>query len=234
LLFSEFSKKTGNILLYALKNRTKAIEGTIFVQRMIIFGKCAYSMRNKSKQQAGAQCLYEKNPLRHVLNEAVMIEKELKIKVYEADSIEMLSEEEQELVIASRKMTEKAYAPYSEFFVGAAVMLENGKVIKGSNQENGAYPSGLCAERVAVFAASAMFPGIPMRMIAVSAKSPRLTMDAPVSPCGACRQVMLEYETLQQQPIKMLLSKENGKILIIEKVEDLLPLSFSGARLKKS
>ncbi len=163
-----------------------------------------------------------------------MTQKTLSIQIREVADISLLEPAERELVAASREMTARAYAPYSEFFVGAAVMLENGQVIKGSNQENGAYPSGLCAERVAVFAASAMFPGTPMKMIAVSAKSPRLTMDAPVSPCGACRQVMLEYENLQQKPIKLFLSKENGSILVIEKVEDLLPLSFSGQVLKKS
>jgi len=138
------------------------------------------------------------------------------------------------LIGLSREMTAKAYAPYSEFFVGAAVLLENDEIITGSNQENGAYPSGLCAERVAVFAASAMFPGVPMKMIAVSATSTRLKMEEPVSPCGACRQVLLEYEILQKKPIKVLLSKEDGKILIIEKVHDLLPLSFSGDELKKN
>jgi cytidine deaminase len=162
-----------------------------------------------------------------------MQKKDISIQVTEYDDIADLSPEEQLLVQASREMTLKAYAPYSEFYVGAAVLLENGKMIKGSNQENGAYPSGLCAERVAVFAASAMFPGVPMQMIAISARSTRLDIDAPVSPCGACRQVMLEYEILQNKAVKLLLSKENGKILVVEKVEDLLPLSFSGAKLKK-
>ena len=163
----------------------------------------------------------------------IMIKKTLHIEISEAESILELSPEEQKLVRISREMTEKAYAPYSEFYVGAAVLLENGEIIRGSNQENGAYPSGLCAERVAVFAASAMFPGVTMKTIAVSAKSPRLSLDAPVSPCGDCRQVMLEYETLQKQPIRMLMSKENGKILIIDRVSDLLPLSFTGDNLKK-
>lgn len=163
----------------------------------------------------------------------IMLKKNISIQLYEVEGLEQLSPIERKLVETSREMTAKAYAPYSEFFVGAAVLLENGEIIKGSNQENGAYPSGLCAERVAVFAASAMFPGVPMQMIAISAKSPRLSMDAPVSPCGACRQVMLEYETLQGKPIKLLLSKENGKILIVEKVEDMLPLSFTGNNLKK-
>jgi cytidine deaminase len=162
-----------------------------------------------------------------------MVTKDISIRISEVEGLEQLEPEDRKLVKLSRQMTAKAYAPYSGFYVGAAVQLENGEVITGSNQENGAYPSGLCAERVAVFAASAMFPGIPMKAIAVSAKSPRLSMDEPVSPCGACRQVMLEYETLQGTPIRLLLSKENGRILIIEKVGDLLPLSFTGTSLKK-
>lgn len=162
-----------------------------------------------------------------------MIKKTLGIQVYEVDDFLELSQKEQELISLAREMTKKAYAPYSEFYVGAAVLLENDEIITGSNQENGAYPSGLCAERVAVFAASAMFPGVPMKTIAVSATSTRMNLHEPVSPCGACRQVLLEYEVLQQKPIKVLLSKEDGKILIIEKVQDLLPLSFSGNELKK-
>jgi len=162
-----------------------------------------------------------------------MIQNNISICITEIDDIESLPVEEQHLVRLAREMTHSAYAPYSEFHVGAAVLLDNGEIIKGSNQENGAYPSGLCAERVAVFAASALFPGIPMKTIAISARTNRLDMDTPVSPCGACRQVMLEYELLQKKSIKLLLSKENGIILIIDKVEDLLPLSFSGNKLKK-
>jgi cytidine deaminase len=163
-----------------------------------------------------------------------MIKKDLSFHIYEVDSLEELSQKEQQLVVLAREMTEKAYAPYSEFFVGAAVLLENGEILTGSNQENGAYPSGLCAERVAAFAASAMFPGVTMKTIAVSANSTRLKLDEPVSPCGACRQVLLEYEILQDAPIRVLLAKEDGKILIVEKVHDLLPLSFSGKALKKN
>ncbi len=163
----------------------------------------------------------------------IMKKKELLVRYSEAEDLGHLPPDEQSLVAASREMTTKAYAPYSTFYVGAAVLLANGETIVGSNQENGAYPSGLCAERVAVFAASAMFPGMPMVKIAISARSKRIEMEEPVSPCGACRQVMLEYEALQKGPIKMLLSKESGRILVIEKVSDLLPLAFLGGRLKK-
>lgn len=161
-----------------------------------------------------------------------MNQKTISFNYQEFEDASFLPTEERELVALSRQMTNSAYAPYSQFYVGAAVLLENGKVITGNNQENGAYPSGLCAERVAVFAASSMYPGVPMKMIAVSAKSTRVSIQEPVSPCGACRQVMLEYEILQNKPIKVLLSGEDGKVFAIEKVKDLLPLSFSGDDLK--
>jgi len=152
---------------------------------------------------------------------------EMPIIITEFDHTEELSLEEQDLVARSRRMTNQAYAPYSEFFVGAAVLLENGEVIKGSNQENAAYPSGLCAERVAIFSASALYPGVKVRKIAISARSSLHPMDHPVTPCGACRQVLLEYEFKQQEPIRVILSGETGKIYSIDKVQDLLPLSFT-------
>ena len=162
-----------------------------------------------------------------------MTREEFKICYTILESSDQLPKDEKILVDEARKMCEKAYAPYSAFFVGAAVQLENGNIIRGSNQENGAYPSGLCAERVAVFAASSMFPGLEMKKIAVSAKTKNMEVSDPVSPCGACRQVLLEYETLQKKPMKIILSKEDGRVIVIEKARDLLPLSFTGESLKK-
>ena len=161
-----------------------------------------------------------------------MNKKDVYFRYYELENMESLPSDEQELIRVSREMCSQAYAPYSAFYVGAAVLLENGSVVKGSNQENGAYPSGLCAERVAAFAASAMFPGMPMQKMAISARSNRIKIESPVSPCGACRQVLLEYELAQRQPMKILLSTEKGSIIIIEKIQDLLPLAFSGNGLK--
>lgn len=161
-----------------------------------------------------------------------MIKRDVTIHYYEVDDISSLPADEQELMNQAREATHNAYAPYSAFYVGAAILLVNGKIVKGNNQENGAYPSGLCAERVAAFAASANYPGVAMQKIAVIARSNRFEVKDPVSPCGACRQVLLEYESLQQKPLKMLLGKENGKILVVEKIEDLLPLSFSGRDLQ--
>ncbi|MDR4988037.1 MAG: cytidine deaminase [Bacteroidales bacterium] len=162
-----------------------------------------------------------------------MKKKQVSIQYYETDDRSQLPEDEQALLQHAIDMTHNAYAPYSVFFVGAAILLENGEVVKGSNQENGAYPSGLCAERVAAFAASAAYPGVRMKKIAICARTNRLEVKEPVSPCGACRQVLLEYELTQHDYIKVLLGTENGKVLIAEKVEDLLPLSFSGMALKK-
>lgn len=159
---------------------------------------------------------------------------DIPFQIIEIDDFNELSSEDQNLIAESRKMAESAYAPYSEFFVGAAILLENGQVVKGNNQENAAYPSGLCAERVAVFSASALYPGIPMKTIAVSAKTHKHNMDYPVSPCGACRQVLLEYETKQEQPIRMLLSGASGKIYLIEKAQSLLPLSFTAKDLGRT
>ena len=161
-----------------------------------------------------------------------MEKKEISIRYYEAESSDALPHDERELVEEARRMCDQAYAPYSAFYVGAAIRMDNGEIVRGSNQENSAYPSGLCAERVAAFAASAMFPRASMHKIAISARSNRIQVEEPVSPCGACRQVLMEYETSQHSPMKILLSKEDGKILVIERVEDLLPLSFAGNGLQ--
>jgi cytidine deaminase len=157
----------------------------------------------------------------------------LPIIITEAQTIAELPTEDQQLITLSRNMTDNAYAPYSEFFVGAAILLENGEIVKGSNQENAAYPSGLCAERVAVFAASAIYPEVKIKTVAISAKTPHHVMDYPVSPCGACRQALLEYEIKQNQPIRLLLSGVSGKILVIDAIRDLLPLCFSPKDLGK-
>ncbi len=151
--------------------------------------------------------------------------------IQEVEDITELTAAERQLIEASQQMVENAYAPYSEFQVGAALLLENGQIIKGSNQENAAYPSGLCAERVAIFSASANYPGVEMKAIAVSAKTVHHQSDQPVSPCGACRQVLLEYEFKQKQPLKMFLVGSSGKIYLVEKVSDLLPLSFTAHEL---
>ena len=157
---------------------------------------------------------------------------EISLSLIEVNDVTELAYSEQELIKISRQMTTQAYAPYSGFYVGAAVLLENGEIVLGSNQENAAYPSGLCAERVAVFAASAKYPEIKIKSIAISGNSKSRDIDHPVTPCGACRQVLLEYEVKQDEPVKVYLSGHSGKIYIIEKVQDLLPLSFTSKELE--
>ena len=121
---------------------------------------------------------------------------------------------------------EKAYAPYSKFKVGAALLLEDGQIIQGNNQENIAYPSGLCAERVALFYAGASFPDQPIEAICIAVKGTLIAAENYVSPCGSCRQVMLESESRQQQPIRVLLVQNDGSILILNSCRDLLPFGF--------
>jgi cytidine deaminase len=132
---------------------------------------------------------------------------------------------EKKLVDAAKKATQDAYAPYSGFRVGAAAMLENDAVVTGNNQENAAYPSGLCAERVAVFAANANYPACAPLALAVAARSGDAFTVHPVTPCGACRQTLLEMERLHGKPLRLLLYGEK-EIYIIEKTADLLPLAF--------
>jgi cytidine deaminase len=135
------------------------------------------------------------------------------------------------LMQAAEEAVKKAYAPYSGFKVGAAVQLDDGRIIAGSNQENAAYPSGLCAERVALFAAVSQFPEKKITAIAVAAQNKK-GESVPVTPCGGCRQVMLEYETKQGQPFEILLPGPDKTILHFTRSEDLLPFGFNNSQLK--
>ena len=135
-----------------------------------------------------------------------------------------LPQKDEELVEIAREISQSAHAPYSGIKVGAAVLLEDGTIIKGNNQENAVYPSGLCAERVAVFSASSLYPDTIIESIAISAFSNDHVIYDPVSPCGSCRQVLMEYEQKQKHPIKVILSGQKGKVLLIDCVADLLPL----------
>lgn len=155
----------------------------------------------------------------------------LNIEVY--PSAATLPDSERRLMQEAAKAMLGAYAPYSEFKVGAALLLENGTVVIGNNQENGAYPSGLCAERVAFFAARANYPKQRIMAVAIQASSENLEVSEPVSPCGACRQVMAEYEKNQTHPIPVLFSGETGPVYRMESVGELLPLFFDGGFLKK-
>ncbi|TRO65736.1 cytidine deaminase [Christiangramia sabulilitoris] len=146
------------------------------------------------------------------------------LEVYE--SLDEMPEEIQVLMQKAIEVRDEAYAPYSNFKVGAAIHLENDKVVVGSNQENASYPSGLCAERTAVYYAGAKFPHSKILKIAISAKSMRQKVDSPVPPCGACRQALVEYEVKQEEPIELYFMGETGKVMKAESVRDLLPLVF--------
>lgn len=145
-----------------------------------------------------------------------------KIEVY---SYNELSEKDKNLVEYAKKATETAYAPYSKFNVGAAVLLENDEIISGSNQENAAFPSGTCAERTTIYYAGARFPGVRFCKLAIAAFTDGDFIEEPISPCGACRQAILEYEKLGGQPIEILLAGRN-KVYKLQGIRSLLPLSF--------
>jgi cytidine deaminase len=119
-----------------------------------------------------------------------------------------------------------AYAPYSKFKVGTAILLDNGKIILGSNQENAAYPSGLCAERVAIFAAGANYPNSKIVSMAITAASDNNTTNTPIPPCGSCRQSIAEYEIKQVQAIEIYFMGETGEIYKSSSLKNLLPLMF--------
>ena len=133
-----------------------------------------------------------------------------------------------EQAIAARK---RAYAPYSQFTVGCAIMLDNGVVVTGNNQENAAYPSGLCAERVAVFAAGSQYPGVGIKEMALTASPVNDTLHIPVPPCGACRQAIAEYENNQRQPIVIYFMGASGTVAKASSLKDLLPLIFDQSYL---
>jgi cytidine deaminase len=161
-----------------------------------------------------------------------MQEKKIQLSFITAH-ISELSENEKQLVENAKLALKTAYAPYSGFLVGSSVLLENGEIINGSNQENVAYPSGLCAERVALFYAGARYPDIKVKKIAVSVLSKNFEVNDVISPCGACRQVMAEYEDKQEQSIKVILHSPTDEVLIANTVEDLLPFMFKSPLLKK-
>lgn len=131
----------------------------------------------------------------------------------------------------AQEARENAYAPYSRFKVGAAVRLDSGEIVTGNNQENAAFPSGLCAERVAIFHASAMYPNESITSIAITARSSKQTITTPVAPCGACRQALAEYEVKQKSPLSIYFMGESGKVVKANSVKDLLPLIFDSSYL---
>ncbi|MBC9798293.1 cytidine deaminase [Sinomicrobium weinanense] len=149
--------------------------------------------------------------------------------VYE--NIDELPGEIRGLMQKAIEARKNAYAPYSKFKVGAALWLENGEIVIGNNQENASYPSGLCAERVAVYQAGAKYPEVKINALAISAASDNRTVLTPIPPCGACRQSLAEYEVKQEEPIALYFMGETGKIVKAPSVKDLLPLLFDKSNL---
>ena len=146
-------------------------------------------------------------------------------------SVADLSENIQALMQQAIEIRKKAYAPYSHFRVGAAILLDNGKIVLGSNQENAAYPSGLCAERVAIYQAGAIYPDAKMLTIAITAASDSNPTLSPIPPCGSCRQSIAEYEFKQETPIEIYFMGESGEVYKSNSINNLLPLSFNKTSL---
>lgn len=146
--------------------------------------------------------------------------------------LEELGTDDRELVERALKATENSYAEYSHFYVGAALRLANGNIVIGANQENAAFPSSLCAERTAVFAAQAHYPDQPITTLAIAARNDHGLLEEPVSPCGACRQVILGIEDRYKRPVRILLYGKHG-VYCVQSVKDLLPLSFVDSSMEQ-
>lgn len=143
-----------------------------------------------------------------------------------------LSESDRMLVEEARKVTAKAYAPYSHFLVGAVARMKNGQLVSGTNQENAAYPVGICAERVLLSNAAMQFTGLPIETMAITYHNTRGESNRPVSPCGMCRQSLAEYEERQGAPIRLILTGMEGNVLVLSGSSPLLPFSFGSNDLK--
>ena len=159
------------------------------------------------------------------------MDKEIKITYEVIGSKEELSAIERELCDKAFEAREKAYAPYSKFLVGCALLLENGEIIVGSNQENAAYPSGLCAERTTIFWTSANYPGVKIKKLFVIGAPKEALSSVAIPPCGGCRQSILEYEAKQEEGIEIYFASLNGEIYKTKSIRDLLPFSFDSSFL---
>jgi cytidine deaminase len=154
---------------------------------------------------------------------------EFSYKVY--DSIDEMPTEQKQLLEKARKATATAYAPYSNFHVGAAARLSNGEIVTGSNQENAAFPVTICAERTLVGTISTQFPQTIIEALAVTYQSTNSKSDHPISPCGLCRQTIQEYENRFKKPIQIILGGMEGKVYVVDSISHLLPLAFTSEEL---
>ena len=157
---------------------------------------------------------------------------EVKFNISIFDSINELNSEDAFLLSEARKVTQFAYAPYSNFNVGAFAKLENGKTVSGTNQENASFPAGICAERTLLSTASSLFPAVGIDAIAISYNNLNGNSDRPVSPCGICRQSLVEFQDRTKRQIRIILSGMTGEVQIIENAKDLLPLVFGADDMK--
>jgi len=160
-----------------------------------------------------------------------MSAKKIQIEYEVYSDISELPANDAALLNTAREITAQAYAPYSNFLVGAAASTVKG-IVTGTNQENASYPVGICAERVLLSAASSIFPGLPIETIAVSYNNTNGASDTPVSPCGMCRQALLEYEGRGGKPLRIILSGQKGEVIVLKSVSDLLPFAFTQEKLK--
>ncbi|MCF7567711.1 cytidine deaminase [Sabulilitoribacter arenilitoris] len=159
--------------------------------------------------------------------------KEIKIEstLYVFEGLNELPQDVIKLIQKATEAREKAYAPYSNFSVGAAILLDNSKIITGNNQENASYPSGLCAERTAIYYVGAKYPDVKIIRMAIVAGSKKNKTSSPIPPCGACRQAIAEYEVKQNTPIEIYFMGETGKVAKSNSLANLLPLGFDKSML---
>lgn len=154
----------------------------------------------------------------------------IKIEVQTTSDIKELNQDEQTLIRQAQDAAQRAYAPYSKFNVGACLLLDNGEMVEGNNQENASYPCGCCAERTALFFANSKYPNVAVKAIAIAAYNENGQLDEPITPCGICRQALLESEIRNNKPIKVIMNGKN-RTNAVGCVSDLLPLSFDKNQL---
>lgn len=160
------------------------------------------------------------------------MQQHIQIPFEEFSDIDSLDSKDALLLVAAKEAIQLSYAPYSKFQVGAAARLQNGIIVKGSNQENASFPAGLCAERVLLSLCSSLYPGMPIVDMAISYQNKMGESNKPISPCGVCRQSLSEYEHIVNQSIRLILGGIQGPVIVIDKASHLLPFAFSGADMK--
>ena len=161
------------------------------------------------------------------------MQKEFSFTYESLPSIDRLDEEQKLLLQKARQNTANAYAPYSQFCVSAVALLENGETVAAANQENASYPASLCAERVLLSAAASLYPNIAIKLISISYRNLNGKSETPISPCGICRQSLLEQEERQNAAIKIIMSGQDGEVLVIDSAKLLLPFGFSSEAMEK-